>query len=64
MICSNEIPDKDGYYWVKLQRTCPTQIIEYLGGIVYIAGSRERYSPYYDFYYWFDRIENKACIDT
>lgn len=57
MICSNDIPEKDGYYWIKLQSTWPPQIIEYVGGIVYITGSQHRYSPYYDVYYWYDRIE-------
>lgn len=33
MICSNEIPQKDGYYWAKLQSTWSPQIIEYVGGI-------------------------------
>jgi hypothetical protein len=60
MACSNHIPKEDGYYWVKMQRTWNPQIIEYLGGVVYITGSRERYSPYYDVHCWFDRIENKA----
>lgn len=57
MTCSNEIPDKDGYYWVKLQSTRPPQIIEYAKGVVYITGSRERYSPYEDVYQWYERIE-------
>lgn len=57
MNCSDGIPEKDGYYWVKMQSTWKPQIIEYIGGIVYITGSRERYSPYYDVYYWFHQIE-------
>ena len=64
MTYSNEIPVEDGYYWVKMQSNFNPQIIEYLGGVVYITGSRHRYSPYYDVYHWLDRIENKACIDV
>lgn len=33
MTCSNEIPQEDGYYWVKLQSTWKPQIIEYIGGM-------------------------------
>lgn len=62
MVCSNEIPKEDGYYWVKMQMGWNPQIVEYLGGVVYITGSRHRYSPYYDVHCWLDRIENKACI--
>lgn len=62
MICSNEIPKEDGYYWVKFQPHWSPQIVEYLGGIVYITGSRVTYSPYYDVYFWHERIENETLV--
>lgn len=54
---STDIPNKDGYYWVRLQKTWPPQVIEYVGGVVFVMGSRQRYSAYYDVYCWYDRIE-------
>lgn len=52
-----EIPDISGYYWVKLQSSWPAQIVEYVGGVVYIIGSRERYSPYYDVKSWHGKVD-------
>ncbi len=53
-----DIPDKDDYYWVKLQPQWPPQIIEYISGVVYITGSRHKFSPYEDVYSWLGRIED------
>ncbi len=57
MINSKQIPELDGYYWVKMESTWEPQIIEYVKGVVYIVGSRERYSPYYDVCSWHKKIE-------
>lgn len=60
MICSKKIPDKDGYYWVKMSPAWEDQVVEYSKGVVYITGSRERYSPYEDVYEWFERIDRRG----
>lgn len=52
-----EIPKVDGFYWVRLHASWPPQIIEYVKGVVYITGSRERYSPDYDVYSWYNKVE-------
>lgn len=58
MTNSKQIPECDGYYWVKRQPRWGLEIIHYYKGVVYICGSQERLSPYYNVYSWGSKVED------